>query len=75
MELQNRHRLNLRKQEELEEKVGYFNEENENLEEENRQLKLKEHEQTVEYREKLERFTKNTSKIMFMKIMKPLSKN
>ena len=28
MELQNRHKLNLRKQEELEEKVDYFNEEN-----------------------------------------------
>ena len=46
MELQNRHRLNLRKIEELEEKVGYLLEENEQLEEEVRVMKLRDHEQT-----------------------------
>lgn len=46
MELQNRHRLNLRKIEELEEKVGYLLEENEQLQEEVRVMKLRDHEQT-----------------------------
>ena len=46
MELQNKFKLQLRKIEELEEKIGYFMEENESLEEEVDQLRKKDHEQT-----------------------------
>lgn len=65
MELQNRFRLQIRKIEELEEKIGYFMEENEHLEEEVRELRNKDHVQTEEYRNNIGKFAKNTS-ILFL---------
>lgn len=62
MELLNKHRLDLRKIEELEEKIGYYMEENQQLEEEVREMKVRDHDQTEEYRDKMGRFAKNTSK-------------
>ena len=50
MELMNKDRLHVRKIEELEEKIGYFMEENQELEEEVRLIKVRDHEQSEEYR-------------------------
>ena len=63
MEMLNKQRLHLRKIEELEEKIGYYMEENQQLEEEVREMKMRDHNQTEEYREKMGRYAKNTSNL------------
>lgn len=66
MELQNTFKLQVRKIEELEEKVGYLMEENQQLEEEVREMKKRDYQQTEEYRDKMGKFAKNTSKTIFI---------